>query len=208
VYADAFARTLPATILLTGLAFMLVRLLRPPGIETGNALLEHLPSWASGLAYSLYLASGGHVGQGAFDEILAQTSERRLRRAAQAPEPLGDFLAFHFQQGMEDRAWFVFLTREALTTGDGPVTHEAERLPVIQRQVDEIRERQAKGIIPPELDPALVRLMAFALASYPRVFHQITRMTTGLSPTDPEFIQTWSDFLRDLGARIAPDDRD
>jgi hypothetical protein len=78
---------------------------------------------------------------------------------------------------------------------------------VIQRQVDEIRDRQTKGIVPPELDPALVRLMAFALASYPRVFHQISRMTTGLSPIDPAFFQAWSDFLRDLGRRIAPDDK-
>jgi len=31
----------------------------------------------------------------------------------------------------------------------------------------------------------MVRLMTFALATYPRIFRQITRMTTGLPPDDP-----------------------
>jgi hypothetical protein len=46
--------------------------------------------------------------------------------------------------------------------------------------------------------------MAFALATYPRIFRQITRMTTGLPPDDPRFAAAWSAFLRELGRRLAP----
>ena len=45
-------------------------------------------------------------------------------------------------------------------------------------------------------------LLAFALTNYPRVLPQITRMTTGRSPHDPEFVEAWQAFLRDVGARL------
>jgi hypothetical protein len=54
-------------------------------------------------------------------------------------------------------------------------------------------------VIDPALDPRLVRLLAFALASYPRLLPQITRMTTGMRPDDPQFIAAWEAFLRHLG---------
>ena len=54
----------------------------------------------------------------------------------------------------------------------------------------------------PDLDPALLRLLAFALTNYPRVLPQITRMTTGRSPHDPEFVAAWQAFLRDVGGRL------
>jgi hypothetical protein len=99
----------------------------------------------------------------------------------------------------EDGAWLNYLEREALTYGAGQVPHEHDRLPVIQAQVDEIRKRQEKGLIDPDLDPALVRMLGFALASYPRLLPQITRMTTGKTADDPEFIAEWETFLGRLG---------
>jgi hypothetical protein len=174
-------------------------------VQTANALIERVPSWAAGLAYSMYLATGGRLGEQLFDEILGETIERRIQRMLEAPSALGDFLAFQFERGVDDSAWLNFLEREALTVGEGPIAHESERLPVIQRQVDEIRRRQAAGLIPSDLDSDLVRLMVFALASYPRLLPQITRMTTGLAPGDPAFQARWSAFLRDLGGRLHPE---
>ena len=89
--------------------------------------------------------------------------------------------------------------QEALTYG---TPYEQERLPVIEAQVDEIRRRQNAGLIDPQLDPRLVRLLAFALASYPRLLPQITRMTTGTPPGDPQFIAEWETFVRALGKRL------
>jgi hypothetical protein len=103
----------------------------------------------------------------------------------------------------EDGAWLSYLEREALTYGTGPIPHEPERLPVIEAQVDEIRRRQRAGLIDAQLDPRLVRLLGFALASYPRLLPQITRMTTGMPPDDPQFIAEWEAFLCALGQRFS-----
>jgi hypothetical protein len=135
-------------------------------------------------------------------DLLGHTIQRRLRRTAAAAEEPGEFLAFHFSQAAEDQAWLNFLVREALARGDGPVAHETERKPVIATQVDEVRRRQAAGLIDPDLDPEIVRLAAFALANYPRIMRQITRMTTGLTANDPVFEKRWIAFLKQLGQRL------
>jgi hypothetical protein len=168
-------------------------------VQAANPLIERVPSWAAGVAYSLYLATGGRLGEQLFDEILGETIERRARRTMEAPAPFGEFLAYQFERGADDRAWLNFLQREALAVGEGPIQHEAERVPVMLRQVDEVRHRQADHLVAEDLDPALVRLMVFALSSYPRLLPQITHMSTELAPSDPVFESRWAAFLGDLG---------
>ncbi len=152
----------------------------------------------------MFLMTGGRIGERLFADVLSRVAERRLRRTEEAPADPGEFFAFHFEALRDDGAWLRYLEREALTHGAGPIPHEPERLPVIQAQVDEIRGRQNAGLIDAELDPRLVRLLGFALASYPRLLPQITRMTTGRAPDDPEFIAEWQTFLRGIGERLAP----
>ncbi len=53
--------------------------------------------------------------------------------------------------------------RPGLRPRPGP--HEHERLPVIRAQVNEIRQRQQAGLLPAGLDPALLRMLGFALVS-------------------------------------------
>jgi EmrB/QacA subfamily drug resistance transporter len=201
-YASAFGRALPVAAGLTLAACVLVWRLPTTSTQSANALIERAPGWAEALAYSLYLTSGGHVADSLFRDLLGHTIERRVRRTTAAPEEPGEFLAFHFSQAAEDQAWLNFLVREALARGDGPVPHEAERQPVIAMQVEEVRRRQVAGFIDPDLDPELVRLAAFALANYPRILRQITRMTTGLAANDPVFEKRWTAFLRQLGPRL------
>ncbi len=203
-YASAFAHTLPICAVLIAVAFLLVQRLPTTHAQSANALIERAPSWAAALGYSLYLASGGRVGEAIFKDLLGHTIERRRKRLLDAPSEPGEFLAYHYAEGAHDQAWLNFLVREALAVGDGEVPHEAERRPVIALQVDEIRKRQAEGFIDKSLDPELVRLALFALASYPRLMRQVTRMTTGLRATDPAFDVRWSKFLRELGHRLAP----
>jgi len=62
--------------------------------------------------------------------------------------------------------------REALAYGDRPVPHEAERLPVIEAQIAETRTRQELGLLPADIDPRLLRLLGFALVSYPRLLRR------------------------------------
>jgi hypothetical protein len=204
-YATAFGQALPFCAVALLLAAFFVHRLPVTPFEAQNALIERLPGWASGFAYSMFLMTGGRIGDGMFNDILGQVTERRLRRVEQAPMPPGEFLAYHFRESADDGAWLSYLQREALAYGAGPVPHENERQPVIRAQVDEVRRRQDAGIVTAELDPALLRLLGFALVSYPRLLPQVTRMATGLSPGDPEFAARWEDFLRRVGPRFQPD---
>src|SRR5262249_34031615 len=160
---SAFARTLPICAALIAVALALVQRVPTTHAQSANAIIERAPSWAAALGYSLYLASGGRVGDAVFKDLLGHTIERRRKRLQEAPDERGAFLAFHYQEGVaHDQAWLTFLVREALAVGDGPVPHEAERQPVIALQIDEIRRRQASGAIDQALDPELLRLAVFA----------------------------------------------
>ena len=143
----------------------------------------------------MFLMTGGRMGERLFEQILGRVTERRLRRTEEAPAPPGDFLAYHFAQAEEDRGWLDYLAREALAYGGEEFSREPQRRPIVQRQVDEIRRRQAEGLIAGDLDPGLVRLLVFALASYPRLLPQITRMTTGRDPDAPAFAGDWEALL-------------
>jgi len=203
-YASAFARTVPVCAGLVLVACALVWRLPTTRTQSANALIERAPSWAAALGYSLYLASGGRVGEAIFRDLLGHTIERRRKVLHDAPDDPGEFIAYHYAEGARDQAWLNFLVREALAVGDREVPHEAERRPVIALQIDEIRRRQALGLIDPRLDPELVRLAIFALTSYPRILRQVTRMTTGLAASDAAFDARWTAFLRDIGHRLGP----
>jgi hypothetical protein len=201
-YADAFAIALPACAVLLLIAAGLVHRLPLTPFEAQNALIERLPGWAAGYAYSMFLMTGGRVGDQMFGDVLSRVSERRMRRTEQAPEDPGEFFAFHFDAQSEDDGWLTYLVREGLGYGANPIPHEAERLPVIRAQVEEIRRRQAEGLFSADVSPDLLRMLGFALASYPRMLPQITRMTTGKDAEDPEFIREWEAFLRWIGDRL------
>ena len=203
-YATAFSQTLPASAVLLLAAAVLVQRLPQAPQQPANALIERLPGWASGFAYSMYLMTGGRIGDHLFDEILGRVAARRIQRTREAPQSPGDFLAYHFEAGAEDQAWLNYLLREALAYGSGPVPHEADRVRVIQEQVAEARRRQEAGLLTSEFDPALLRLLAFSLASYPRLLPQITRMATGRTADDPEFVTEWEALLRAVGERLRP----
>jgi EmrB/QacA subfamily drug resistance transporter len=199
-YADAFAMTLPACAALLLIAAVLVRRLPRTPFEVSNALVERLPGWSAGFAYSMFLMTGGRLGDRLVQDLFSRVTERRLQRVREAPQAVGEFLAFHFHAGEADTAWLHYLMREALVFGNRPVPQEDERMPAIAAQVKEIRDRQAAGLLPADLDPAALRLLGFALVSYPRLLPQITRMTTGMTPENPRFAALWEALLREVGS--------
>ena len=191
--------TLPICALLLLIAAWLVRRLPRMAFEESNALIERLPGWSAGFAYSMFLMTGGRLGDRLVQEMSTQVEQRRLRRAQEAPRAPGEFLAFHYHIGAADEAWMRYLAREALAYGNRPVPHEDQRTPVIEAQVGEVRERQAEGLLPADLDPGQLQLAAFALVSYPRLLPQMTRMVTGMTPDDPRFVAGWETVLRKIG---------
>jgi EmrB/QacA subfamily drug resistance transporter len=201
-YANTFAMTLPISALLLLAAAYLVRRLPRTPFEESNALVERLPGWGAGFAYSMFLMTGGRMGDSLVHEMAARIADRRIRRTQEAPRAPGEFLAYHFDAAAVDTAWMRYLMREALVYGNGPVPHEAERMVTINAQIKEAHERQAEGLLPAGIDPAHLRLAAFALVSYPRLLPQITRMTTGRIPEDPRFVADWEALLRAIGSSL------
>src|SRR3984957_18647393 len=177
-YADAFALTLPAcAVMMLAAAVLVHRLPRTP-FEVSNALVERLPGWGSGFAFSMFLMTGGRLGDRLVQDLVAHVIERRLQRVQEAPLAVGDFLAFHFRGAEADVAWLHYPMREALVYGNRPVPSEQERQEAVSLQVQEIRDRQAAGLLPADLDPGQLRLLGFALMNYPRMLPQITPMYT------------------------------
>jgi MFS family permease len=199
-YAQAFAITLPACATLLLLAAFLVRRLPRTQYEVANALVERLPGWSAGFAYSMFLMTGGRLGDGLVHDLVAHVIDRRLQRVREAPRAVGEFLAFHFRSAEADLAWLHYLMREALVFGNRPVPEEEERNAAVTVQVQEIRDRQAAGLLPADLEPGDLRLMGFALMNYPRMLPQITRMTTGMTPDNPTFVARWEMLLRRVGS--------
>jgi EmrB/QacA subfamily drug resistance transporter len=201
-YAEAFAVTMPVCSALLLLAAFLVRRLPRTPFEVSNALVERLPGWSAGFAYSMFLMTGGRMGDRLVNDLVAHVIERRLQRVQDAPKHVGEFLAFHFRGAEADLAWLHYLMREALVFGNRPVPQEYERQKAVTLQVQEVRDRQAAGLLPADLDPGALRLLGFALINYPRMLPQITRMTTGMAPDSPGFVARWETLLREVGAWI------
>ena len=143
-----FAITLPISALLLLAAAYLVRRLPRMPFEESNALVERLPGWSAGFAYSMFLMTGGRLGDRLVNDLVAHVIERRLQRVHDAPLPVGEFLAFHFRGAEADLAWLHYLMREALVFGNRPVPQEDERQEAVSLQVQEIRDRQAAGLLP------------------------------------------------------------
>src|SRR5262249_7114064 len=202
-YLGAYEATLPLLAAKAAVCLALVFVLpRATGVSE-NVLLERLPGRVAGLAYSLYFLTGGRMGDRALLALLQHTIEHRTARAEEAPRAPGEFLVHHYvRMGKEDRAWLRYLVEEALARGAGLIPHEAERVRVTARQVDEIRSRQAEGLIDEAFDPADLRLMAFALPSYPRLLPQVGRLAGGHTPAPPDFDELWQRLLRQVGARL------
>jgi MFS family permease len=202
-FLGAYEAALPLLAALAALCLVLVFVLPRPAGVSENVLLERLPGRVAGLAYSLYFLTGGRAGDRSISALLQRTIEHRTARAQEAPRAPGEFLVHHYLgMGEEDRAWLHYLVEEALARGAGPVPHETERQRVMARQVDEIRSRQAEGVVDEEFDPGALRLLVFALVSYPLLLPQVVRLATGHHPDSPAFDAIWERLLRQVGARL------
>lgn len=95
-----------------------------------------------------------------------------------------------------------FTTWEALDTFPGGINEEENRTKILQSYTDDMKAKQEAGLVPRDLNPALITLMLSSLTIYPLINGHVTRMITGLSPDDPEFQQEWSRFLRRISEKI------
>jgi TetR/AcrR family transcriptional regulator len=140
-----------------------------------------------------------------FREIMRRKLEQRAAWATAAPDDPGETLSHWFRLACEDMDWVRLIEWEALSVGDGPVLGEAERRRTFDSGVAKLRRVQAKGFLPRQLDPRHLLLSMIGLTAFPLAFPQITRLVTGLSPSDAGFRKRRTEFLRAFAAWLKPE---
>jgi TetR/AcrR family transcriptional regulator len=118
-----------------------------------------------------------------------------------APE---ETLPFWFEAACKDPDWTRLFEWEALQGNWQKVIDEEERLQFVERGLERIRQRQARGLVDPGLDPRHVMLTMRSLTMFPIAFPQLTRLITGKSIFDPKFQKERIEFLKKFAAAFRP----
>ena len=166
---------------------------------------------------------------GLFREILGRKLGERMAWATAAPDDPAEWLAYWLDIACRDTDWVRLMQWEALEAGAGTVTREVERDRASRWGIEEMRRRQAQGLIAQvaSMDQDLARIGVISgasiypfvwnillsarnqgyggtLTTFPVAFPQITRLLTGLEATDPEFRKQRTDFLRRFARTFRP----
>jgi AcrR family transcriptional regulator len=141
------------------------------------------------------------------EDLFREIFDRKLRERAgwitEAPADLGASLRYWFAMACEDSDWIRLTQWEALGLGEGPVIQEAERQASLSRALDELRDRQRRGLLP-DLDAGHLLLAILGLIAYPLAFPQVTQMVTGHSSSDPVFHKERAAFLQRFSDALSP----
>ena len=141
-----------------------------------------------------------------YREILRQKFSERATLYESVPTELGRAILHWYRAFSSDLKWVRLLEWEALGNGRGELVGEQERRQYLARTLDSMRRAQTEGLLPKELDLAQLQISIIALTAFPLAFPQMTRLATGLTPTDPRFRRRRLQFLRWLGERLSSGD--
>jgi TetR/AcrR family transcriptional regulator len=138
-----------------------------------------------------------------YREILRRKFSQRAQFFESAPDDLGSAILHWYDAFSSDMDLVRLLEWEALGSGRGQLTGETERREYLKRTVSRLRRAQDRGMISPELDLVQLQISIIALTAFPLAFPQMTRLASGLLPTDPRFRRKRMRFLRYLGERLS-----
>jgi AcrR family transcriptional regulator len=142
------------------------------------------------------------------EELFKAVLSRKIsQRQAWAEALSGDpeeTLTFWFEAACKDTDWVRLLEWEALEDNGQKVINEKERQGAMARSVERIRQRQTRGQIAADLDPAHVMLAMRSLTMFPVAFPQMSRLITGKSVLDPKFQKERMEFLKRMAVAFRP----
>lgn len=142
---------------------------------------------------------------GLFREILRRKLAESTERLRTSPHrPHGERLVDRQASLLADTDYVRLLMWEALETGPRRgIAAEAERSEVYRVVLERLAEEQAAGGLPADLDARQLLLTEIALTIMPVAFPQLTRLVTGTSVTDPQFLADRQAFLARFAAHLA-----
>jgi TetR/AcrR family transcriptional regulator len=140
-----------------------------------------------------------------YREILRRKFTERADFFEAAPDDLADAIIHWYEAGSSDLEWVRLLEWEALGAKNDKLVGEDSRRDYFTRTNMRLRRAQARGRIPRDLDLSQLQISMIALTVFPLAFPQMTRLATGLAPTDPRFRRKRMRFLRWLGQQLSPE---
>lgn len=138
-----------------------------------------------------------------YREILSRKFTERANFFEAAPDDLAAAILHWYEAGSSDLEWVRLLEWEALGAAGDKLVGEDARRDYFSRTSARLRRAQARGRIPRDLDLSQLQITMIALTIFPLAFPQMTRLATGLAPTDPRFRRKRQRFLRWLGERLS-----
>jgi AcrR family transcriptional regulator len=141
--------------------------------------------------------------EGLFQEILRRRLHERTatlhERGARGAQPMAE----RATRAADDAEYTRLLMWEALETEPSQPVNEEIRRNFFRTWVDVVREEQAAGALPDDLDAEQVVLTEVLLVLGPLLLPQVTHLVTGHAPTDPKFVTSRAEFLERLERRIS-----
>jgi TetR/AcrR family transcriptional regulator len=137
-----------------------------------------------------------------YREILRRKFTQRADFFDSAPDDPGAAILYWYDGFSQDLDLVRLLEWEALGNNRGLVGEE-ERRQYLKRTQARLRRAQSQGLLPRELDLPQLQISIIALTAFPLAFPQMTRLATGLAPTDPCFRRKRLEFLRWFGERLS-----
>ena len=113
--------------------------------------------------------------------------------------PAQDVMRWYLRDSLKDPRIGRLAMWQALS-GDLP---EEESQEDAERDIEEMRERQRRGEIAADLDPAAVQIAMMGMTLAPVIFRGTARRLFGVDIDDPEFETRYGDTLSRILARLA-----
>lgn len=140
--------------------------------------------------------------RGLFEAVLRHKIEQRTDMAHRMPDELAAALEYWFEQTFADPYYLRLLIREALNDTGGEIVEETSRREYYQELTMAIAKLQETQQVSQQYDPAMLNLAMTALALFPTVFPQLTRLITHRAPDSRAFKREWKNILRQLAENL------
>jgi TetR/AcrR family transcriptional regulator len=138
-----------------------------------------------------------------YREVLRRKFTERANLYEDAPGDIGRAILHWYRAFSGDLEWVRLLEWEALDSRPRPLLGAKDRRYYLSRTLDGLRRAQIEGLVQKDVDLVQLQISIIALTAFPLAFPQMTRLATGLTPTDPRFVRRRIRFLRWLGERLS-----
>jgi AcrR family transcriptional regulator len=146
--------------------------------------------------------------QGLYREVLKRKLEEKERVIESLPDDIVDGLLQMYDAGCADVDWVRMLEWEALASGNRAAIGEEDRRKLFETALNRLRKADGQGAVVRGADLSHLFISLLAVSFFPLAFPQMTRLVTGMAPTDPDFKASHREFLRWLGERLRGDGRE